>query len=227
MGGGCQVLFHTLPLMASLMKAGKWQRSLQLPQAQWWHSQAASCPPADGTYLWKCLRGGWGISYDLQHNPKHSYALLRLFKSLSLKGITLSEYYLGLTQSMVFYSCVTWNSCLFCFCCANGTTVRWFQCSIFSLSQNLRAAREVHQYDRDVDDLKGWIQEKEAVVDREEYGYDLSGVQTLLSQHERLEVSRTKCFETPAQIKPIYILLYERPNCVRVAAGSLTPFREH
>uniref|UniRef100_A0ACB8G4M1 Uncharacterized protein n=1 Tax=Sphaerodactylus townsendi TaxID=933632 RepID=A0ACB8G4M1_9SAUR len=54
-------------------------------------------------------------------------------------------------------------------------------------TKNLRAAREVHRYDRDVDDLKEWIQEKEAIVDREEYGYDLSGVQTLLSQHERLE----------------------------------------
>ncbi|CAI5763944.1 spectrin beta chain, non-erythrocytic 5 [Podarcis lilfordi] len=54
-------------------------------------------------------------------------------------------------------------------------------------AENLRAAHEVHQYDRDVDDLKGWMQEKEAVVDRDDYGYDLPGVQTLLSQHEGLE----------------------------------------
>ncbi|XP_053239381.1 spectrin beta chain, non-erythrocytic 5 isoform X2 [Podarcis raffonei] len=54
-------------------------------------------------------------------------------------------------------------------------------------AENLRAAHEVHQYDRDVDDLKGWMQEKEVVVDRDDYGYDLPGVQTLLSQHEGLE----------------------------------------
>ncbi|XP_061467332.1 spectrin beta chain, non-erythrocytic 5 [Rhineura floridana] len=54
-------------------------------------------------------------------------------------------------------------------------------------AENLRAAHQVHQYDRDVDDLKGWIQEKEAVVGREDYGYDLAGVQTLLSQHEGVE----------------------------------------
>uniref|UniRef100_A0A663LNR3 Calponin-homology (CH) domain-containing protein n=1 Tax=Athene cunicularia TaxID=194338 RepID=A0A663LNR3_ATHCN len=47
---------------------------------------------------------------------------------------------------------------------------------------NLRAARQVHQYDHDVDEVKGWMQEKEAVVDIEDYGYDLPGVQTLLSQ---------------------------------------------
>ncbi|KAL8169451.1 UNVERIFIED_CONTAM: hypothetical protein K2H54_049354 [Gekko kuhli] len=68
----------------------------------------------------------------------------------------------------------------------NNTWERLYQATQ-TRAENLRAAREVHQYDRDVDDLKGWIQEKEAVVDREEYGYDLSGVQTLLSQHERLE----------------------------------------
>nr|XP_016847800.1 PREDICTED: spectrin beta chain, non-erythrocytic 5 [Anolis carolinensis] len=53
--------------------------------------------------------------------------------------------------------------------------------------ENLRAAHQVHQYDHDVDDLKGWMQEKEAVLDREDYGYDLPGVQTLLNQHEGVE----------------------------------------
>nr|XP_056707864.1 spectrin beta chain, non-erythrocytic 5 [Euleptes europaea] len=68
----------------------------------------------------------------------------------------------------------------------NNTWERLYQATQ-TRAENLRAAREVHQYDHDVDDLKEWIQEKEAVVDREEYGYDLSGVQALLSQHERLE----------------------------------------
>uniref|UniRef100_A0A8C4UQ78 Calponin-homology (CH) domain-containing protein n=1 Tax=Falco tinnunculus TaxID=100819 RepID=A0A8C4UQ78_FALTI len=55
-------------------------------------------------------------------------------------------------------------------------------------TENLRAAQQVHRYDRDVDEVKGWMQEKEAVVDIEDYGYDLPGVQTLLSQLEGVEV---------------------------------------
>ncbi|XP_071665312.1 spectrin beta chain, non-erythrocytic 5 [Patagioenas fasciata] len=54
-------------------------------------------------------------------------------------------------------------------------------------TENLIAARHVHQYDHDVDEVKGWMQEKEAVVDIEDYGYDLPGVQTLLSQLEGVE----------------------------------------
>ncbi|NWV85162.1 SPTN5 protein, partial [Dasyornis broadbenti] len=54
-------------------------------------------------------------------------------------------------------------------------------------TENLSAARQVHQYDRDVDEVKGWMQEKEAVVDIEDYGYDLPGVQTLLSHLEGVE----------------------------------------
>ncbi|XP_078515770.1 spectrin beta chain, non-erythrocytic 5 isoform X2 [Lissotriton helveticus] len=53
--------------------------------------------------------------------------------------------------------------------------------------ENLEAAHNVHQFDHDVDELRSWMQEKEAVADSDEYGYDLPGVQTLLSQHEGLE----------------------------------------
>ncbi|XP_069494913.1 spectrin beta chain, non-erythrocytic 5 isoform X2 [Ambystoma mexicanum] len=53
--------------------------------------------------------------------------------------------------------------------------------------ENLEAAHNVHQFDHDVDELRSWMQEKEAVLDTDEYGYDLPGVQTLLSQHEGLE----------------------------------------
>ncbi|XP_013913266.1 PREDICTED: spectrin beta chain, non-erythrocytic 5-like [Thamnophis sirtalis] len=67
--------------------------------------------------------------------------------------------------------------------------VRWdkLQQAVQTRAENLRAAHQVHQYDRDVDDLKGWMQEKDAVVTRGDYGYDLLGVQTLLSQHEGVE----------------------------------------
>ncbi|XP_075281439.1 spectrin beta chain, non-erythrocytic 5 isoform X3 [Opisthocomus hoazin] len=59
--------------------------------------------------------------------------------------------------------------------------------AIQARTENLRAAWQVHQYDHDVDEVKGWMQEKEAVVDIEDYGYDLPGVQTLLSQLEGVE----------------------------------------
>ncbi|XP_052552192.1 spectrin beta chain, non-erythrocytic 5 [Tympanuchus pallidicinctus] len=59
--------------------------------------------------------------------------------------------------------------------------------AIQTRTENLRAAQQVHQYDHDVDEVKGWMQEKEAVVDIDDYGYDLPGVQTLLSQLEGVE----------------------------------------
>ncbi|NXL58532.1 SPTN5 protein, partial [Chordeiles acutipennis] len=59
--------------------------------------------------------------------------------------------------------------------------------AIQTRTENLRAAQQVHRYDHDVDEVKGWMQEKEAVVDIEDYGYDLPGVQTLLSQLEGVE----------------------------------------
>ncbi|NXW82166.1 SPTN5 protein, partial [Alopecoenas beccarii] len=59
--------------------------------------------------------------------------------------------------------------------------------AIQTRTENIIAARHVHQYDHDVDEVKGWMQEKEAVVDIEDYGYDLPGVQTLLSQLEGVE----------------------------------------
>ncbi|XP_032649741.2 spectrin beta chain, non-erythrocytic 5 [Chelonoidis abingdonii] len=68
----------------------------------------------------------------------------------------------------------------------NDTWERLCQ-AIQTRTENLRAAQQVHQYDHDVDELKGWMQEKEAVVDIDGYGYDLPGVQTLLSQHEGVE----------------------------------------
>uniref|UniRef100_A0A3B4ZEI6 Spectrin, beta, non-erythrocytic 5 n=1 Tax=Stegastes partitus TaxID=144197 RepID=A0A3B4ZEI6_9TELE len=59
--------------------------------------------------------------------------------------------------------------------------------SIRTREQNLQAAREVHQFNHDVDELKGWMAEKEAVLDSEDQGHDLQAIQTLLRQHEALE----------------------------------------
>uniref|UniRef100_A0A3P8T408 Spectrin, beta, non-erythrocytic 5 n=1 Tax=Amphiprion percula TaxID=161767 RepID=A0A3P8T408_AMPPE len=59
--------------------------------------------------------------------------------------------------------------------------------SIRTREQNLQAAREVHQFNHDMDELKGWMAEKEAVLDSEDQGHDLQVIQTLLRQHEALE----------------------------------------
>ncbi|KAM7376448.1 hypothetical protein PAMP_006181 [Pampus punctatissimus] len=59
--------------------------------------------------------------------------------------------------------------------------------TIRTREQNLQLAREVHQFHHDVDELKGWIAEKEAVLDSEDQDHDLQSIQTLLRQHEALE----------------------------------------
>ncbi|XP_056401829.1 spectrin beta chain, non-erythrocytic 5 isoform X2 [Hyla sarda] len=59
--------------------------------------------------------------------------------------------------------------------------------SIENRAKILGKAHQVHQFDHDVDELLSWIQEKEVTVNTDDYGYDLAGVQTLLSQHEGFE----------------------------------------
>ncbi|XP_017558803.1 spectrin beta chain, non-erythrocytic 5 isoform X2 [Pygocentrus nattereri] len=54
-------------------------------------------------------------------------------------------------------------------------------------AENLRSAREVHQFDHDLDELRSWISEKEVVLDSEEQEHDLLSVQALIRQHEGLE----------------------------------------
>ncbi|XP_039992754.1 spectrin beta chain, non-erythrocytic 5 isoform X2 [Xiphias gladius] len=59
--------------------------------------------------------------------------------------------------------------------------------SIRTREQRLQSAREIHQFNHDVDELKGWMAEKEAVLDSEDQDPDLQSIQTLLRQHEALE----------------------------------------
>ncbi|XP_075470432.1 spectrin beta chain, non-erythrocytic 5 isoform X1 [Ascaphus truei] len=59
--------------------------------------------------------------------------------------------------------------------------------SIQNRAKILATAHQVHQFDHEVDELTSWIQEKEVIVNTDDYGYDLPGVQTLLSQHEGFE----------------------------------------
>lgn len=57
--------------------------------------------------------------------------------------------------------------------------------------QGLQSAKEIHQFQHDVDELKGWMAEKEAVLgsrgDPEE-DQDLHSIQTLLRQHQEVQV---------------------------------------
>ncbi|XP_040268693.1 spectrin beta chain, non-erythrocytic 5 [Bufo bufo] len=59
--------------------------------------------------------------------------------------------------------------------------------SIENRAKILGKAHQVHQFDHEVDELIAWMQEKEVTVNTDDYGYDLSGVQSLLSQHEGFE----------------------------------------
>ncbi|KAM7403778.1 hypothetical protein PAMA_004285 [Pampus argenteus] len=59
--------------------------------------------------------------------------------------------------------------------------------TIRTREQTLQLAREVHQFHHDVDELKGWMAEKEAVLDSEDQDHDLQSIQTLQRQHEALE----------------------------------------
>lgn len=54
--------------------------------------------------------------------------------------------------------------------------------------QNLQSAREIHQFNHDMDELKSWMAEKEAALDSEDQDQDLQAIQTLLQQHKTLEV---------------------------------------
>ena len=58
--------------------------------------------------------------------------------------------------------------------------------------QSLQSAREIHQFKHDMDELKGWMAEKEAVLDSDDQDHDLHSIQTLLRQHEALEVGNGK-----------------------------------
>ncbi|XP_027134554.1 spectrin beta chain, non-erythrocytic 5 [Larimichthys crocea] len=57
--------------------------------------------------------------------------------------------------------------------------------SIRTREQSLQSARETHQFHHDVDELKGWMAEKEAVLDSDTQ--DLNSIQTVLRQHKVLE----------------------------------------
>ncbi|XP_029317025.1 LOW QUALITY PROTEIN: spectrin beta chain, non-erythrocytic 5 [Cottoperca gobio] len=59
--------------------------------------------------------------------------------------------------------------------------------SIRTREKSLQSAREVHQFNHDVDELKGWMAEKEAVLDSEDQEQDLHSIHSLLRQHEALE----------------------------------------
>ncbi|XP_073682671.1 spectrin beta chain, non-erythrocytic 5 [Garra rufa] len=59
--------------------------------------------------------------------------------------------------------------------------------AIKARAESLRSAREVHQFDHDLDELRSWMNEKEVALDSEEQENDLLSIQALIRQHEGLE----------------------------------------
>ncbi|XP_074649217.1 spectrin beta chain-like isoform X2 [Tubulanus polymorphus] len=51
----------------------------------------------------------------------------------------------------------------------------------------LEAAKQVHSFDREADDLIEWINEKEGMASSDNYGHDLETVETLVRKHEGFE----------------------------------------
>lgn len=62
------------------------------------------------------------------------------------------------------------------------------QSRLFFLSQNLAAVCEVRGFEQVVAELRGWIQEKATLMERDTCDHSLSSVQTLQQQHRCLEV---------------------------------------
>ncbi|KAA0711222.1 Spectrin beta chain, non-erythrocytic 5 [Triplophysa tibetana] len=54
-------------------------------------------------------------------------------------------------------------------------------------AEKLHTAREVHQFDHDLDELRSWMSEKEVALDSEDQENDLLSVQALIRQHDGLE----------------------------------------
>eukprot|EP00118_Oscarella_pearsei_P025242 m.307813 g.307813 ORF g.307813 m.307813 type:complete len:2422 (+) comp42859_c0_seq1:216-7481(+) len=52
---------------------------------------------------------------------------------------------------------------------------------------NLDGAHEIQQFNRDADETKAWISEKDAAMSTDDYGRDLASVQALQRKHEGLE----------------------------------------
>jgi len=53
--------------------------------------------------------------------------------------------------------------------------------------QALAGAKQVHVFDRRVDETIGWIQEKDAALSGQEYGQDLEMIQAFVRQHQVFE----------------------------------------
>ncbi|KAM9202881.1 spectrin beta chain, non-erythrocytic 5 [Dugong dugon] len=59
--------------------------------------------------------------------------------------------------------------------------------AIKACAENLAAARELHGFHKAAGELRGWLQEKAAMLEGASYGHDLVSVQALQHQHRRLE----------------------------------------
>lgn len=52
---------------------------------------------------------------------------------------------------------------------------------------NLVGSHEIQKFNRDADETKAWISEKDTALSSDDYGRDLASVQALQRKHEGLE----------------------------------------
>ncbi|XP_022090941.1 spectrin beta chain, non-erythrocytic 5-like isoform X2 [Acanthaster planci] len=77
-------------------------------------------------------------------------------------------------------------------------------------TEALAAAKLIHAFDRDSDETRSWIQEKEKTVSSEDYGHDLASVQALIRRHNGLERDLAALEEQVASVSTAAAQLVER-----------------
>ncbi|XP_056867453.1 spectrin beta chain, non-erythrocytic 5 isoform X2 [Takifugu flavidus] len=86
--------------------------------------------------------------------------------------------------------------------------------SIKTRQESLQAAKEIHQFQHDVDELKSWMAEKEAVLGSEE-DQDLHSIQTLLRQHQELQRDLVLISEEVTRRREVGVALRRRQPWAR------------
>lgn len=76
----------------------------------------------------------------------------------------------------------------------------------------------MHQFDHDVDELKGWMSEKEVVLDSDDHDHDLLSIQALIRQHEGLEVQYT----TKVYLTCLTEMVAEQFHCGRLQRFTIS-----
>uniref|UniRef100_A0A3B4AJ25 Spectrin, beta, non-erythrocytic 5 n=1 Tax=Periophthalmus magnuspinnatus TaxID=409849 RepID=A0A3B4AJ25_9GOBI len=100
--------------------------------------------------------------------------------------------------------------------------------SALTSREQLRLAREVHQFNHDAEELKGWMAEKDLVLDSEDLEQDLLSVQTLFRQHQALERDLSLISEEVSRCRTEgRALIRRQPVAQRSVEQRLEELEEH